>query len=294
MKTLIALENNAEAQLLQTGLESINYRVRVCHEAIGATRHLLDWQPDVLVTEEKLQRGESNSGLRLAELCRLSAEQSHGCSRTQALILVPFADWDRIERAQRTGAHVIVKASNFDAVIRYIQTVVDDLITDRMLGPTLVGIHCFTGNNPRPNCENCQWVGADIAYGRSKTDVRNLTAVRIALLNALLFRRRGQRANEIEDACRESPFLKKLLRKHVLRQSAVKMEVARLRKHFDDELTVLGMPYTGKYFLPYVTHGAETYRLSGSRRLAHIPVAASWPELSDTSCGDTIHRVHDF
>ena len=282
MKTLIALENDAEAQLLQTGLESINYRVLVCHEAIGATKHLLDWQPDVLVTEEKLERGESNSGLRLAELFRLSTEQRHGCSRTQALILVPFADWDRIKRAQRTGAHVIVKTANFDAVIRYVQTVVDDLATDRLLGPALVGIHRFTRNSPCTNCDNCQWVGAEILYGSSKTDVHNLTAVRIVLLNALLFRRRGQRPIDIENAGRESPFLKRLLGKHVLLQSAVKMEVTRLRKHFDDELKVLGTPYTGRHFLPYLTHSAETYRLSGSRRLVHIPVAASCRELSDT------------
>jgi hypothetical protein len=283
LKILIAIQHGAEGIALQQELECLGHRVECTGEFREAVKWLRDWQPDLIVTEEGLGRTQPDAGLRLAEFCRATEDQVNGWPGTRTLILIPRADWNRFRQAQQTGAHVILRAANFDAVIRYIQTVVDDLVTDRLLGPALVGIHRFTGNSPCPNCENCQWFGAEIAYGSSKTDVHNLTAVRIVLLNALLFRRRGQHPVDIENACSESPFLRRLLGRHVLRQSAVKMEATRLRRHFDDELHALGAPYTGKHFLPYLSHGAGTYCLSGNRRLVHIPVAVSWRKLSDAS-----------
>ena len=271
LKILVALPNGAERIALQQELESLGHRVECTGEFREALKWLRDWQPDLIVTEEGLGRTQPDAGLRLAEFCRATEDQVNGWPGTRTVILIPNADWNRFRQVQKTGAHVILRAPNFDTVIRYIQTVVDDLATDRLLGPALVGIHRFTGNSPCPNCENCQWVGAEIIYGSSKTDVRNLTAVRIVLLNALLFRRRGQRPIDIENACRESALLKNLLGKHAVRQSAVKMEITRLRKHLDDDLGVLGIPYTGKHFLPYIMHGAEVYCLSGNRRLIHVP-----------------------
>jgi hypothetical protein len=53
-------------------------------------------------------------------------------------------------RAHRTGAHVIVKGGNFDAAIRYVQTIADGLVTDRLLGPALVGMHRYRGKSPNP------------------------------------------------------------------------------------------------------------------------------------------------
>jgi len=48
------------------------------------------------------------------------------------------------------------------------------------------------------------------------------------------------------------------------------MEATRLRRHFDEALQSIGVPYAGEHFLPFVSHGAEIYCLSGNRRLAHI------------------------
>jgi len=273
LNILVALDNSAERIALEQQLESLGHRVECTSELGEALKWLRDWQPDLIVTAPGLGRTQPNAGLSLAEFCRATEDQVNGWNGTRTLILIPNADWDAFKQAQQTGAHVIVRASDFDAVIRYIQTLLDDVVTDRLLGPALVGLHRFIGKRPYPNCENCQWVGAEIVYGSSKIDVRDLTAVRIALLNALLFRRRGQRPIDIENACRESPFLKRLLGKHVLRQSAVKMEVTRLRKHFDHELEVLGIAYTGKHFLPSLTHSVEIYCLVGNRRLVHIPVS---------------------
>src|ERR1700683_903733 len=102
-------------------------------------------------------------------------------------------------------------------------------------------------------------------------DVQHLTPVRIAILNALLFRQRGQSAAAIANVCLETPFVKTLLGKHIVRESAVKMEITRLRGHFDKTLEAIGSHYTGKTFLSYVPHGAKTYCLTGNRRLIHVP-----------------------
>jgi hypothetical protein len=47
-------------------------------------------------------------------------------------------------------------------------------------------------------------------------------------------------------------FLKRILRKHVFRASAVKMEATRLRGNFDEALGAIGAPCRGKHFLPFV------------------------------------------
>lgn len=142
-----------------------------------------------------------------------------------------------------------------------------------MLGPVLVGIHRYKGCAPERKCDNCEWAGAIVSYGSSRTDVQHLTPVRIALLNVLLWRRRGQSPGGIEDICRESQFLKGILRKHVLRHSAIKMEATRLRGHFAEALQAIGAPCAGEHFLPFVPHGVETYCLAGNRQIIHIPDA---------------------
>jgi hypothetical protein len=278
LKIIIALQRDEEAGPLGHELECLGHRVTSCRDLGEATRWLRDWRPDLVVTEEGLGRKQPDVGLRLAEYCRATDDHVNGWPGTRTLMFIPIPDWERFKRAQKTGAHVIVKGANFDSTIRYIQTIADDLITDRIIGPVLTGMHKFEGDAPHTKCENCEWIGATVSYCNSHVDLQGLTPVRIALLNALLFRRRGQSPSAIADICLESHFIKRILQKHVVRESAIKMEVTRLRRHFDDELHALGAPYTGKHFLPYLSHGAGIYCLSGNRRLVHIPVADSWYE----------------
>jgi hypothetical protein len=271
LRILIALQKHEEADALKQGLECLGHRVQCFCDFRGALRWLRDWQPDLVVTEERLGREEPDGGLRLAEYCRATEDHVNGGPLTRTLMLIPIPDWDRFKRAQQTGAHVIAKGTNFDSAIRYIETIADNIATDRMLGPALTGIHRFRGGAPHPNCEDCEWIGANISYGSSQVEVQHLTPVRIALLNALLFRRRGQSPAAIVDICLESRFIKRILRKHVVRESAVKMEITRLRQHFEQALEAIGTHHTGKDLLPLVPHGAQTYSLSGNRRLIHIP-----------------------
>jgi CheY-like chemotaxis protein len=270
LKILIVLHGDAESGALQNELEGLGHRVQCCDNVAQAVRSLRQWQPDLMVTEERLGRKQPDAGLRLTEYCRMTEDQVNGWSGTRTLLLIPVPDWDRFKRGQRAGAHVIVKGAGLDATLRYIQTIADDLATDRVLGPALVGIHRYNGEVPVPKCENCEWVGAEVSYGSSQTDLQHLTPVRIALLNALLFRRRGQSPSEIADVCRESTFFSKILRQHILRSTAIKMEATRLRGHFDKALEAIGAPYSGEHFFPRVPHGVGAYLLSGNRRLIHI------------------------
>lgn len=193
-------------------------------------------------------------------------------------MFIPVADWDRFKRAQRTGAHVIVKGANLDAAIRYAQTIADGLTTDRMLGPALIGMHRLEGDASHPRCDNCEWVGALVSYGSSQTDLQRLTPVRIALLNMLLFRRRGQSPAALANASLECSFLRRMLRGNVLRESAIKMEMTRLRRDIEAALEAIGAPYSGDHFLPPVSHGVKAYSMAGNRRLIHIPGDdATWP-----------------
>lgn len=271
LKVLVALRDGREASVLQQELESLGHRVELCRALTEACRWLQEWQPDLLVTEEELGRQEPDAGVRLAEYCRTAEDRINGWLGTRALILIPSPDCTRFQRARQTGAHVIVKGSNFDAVIRYIQTVADNLITDRLLGPALVGIHRFRGSSPHPNCDYCEWVGARVSYGSSYSDLESLTPVRTALLNILLFRRRGQSPTAIVDLSRTCPFFREILRKRVLRESAIKMEVTRLRHEIRKALEAIGAPYRGEDFLPLVPYGVESYSLAGSRGIVHIP-----------------------
>jgi hypothetical protein len=143
------------------------------------------------------------------------------------------------------------------------------------LGPTLLGIHRFHGDTPRPKCENCEWVGASVSYGSSQADVRHLTPVRAAILNALLFRTRGQSPTSIMNMCCESIFLRTILGRHHLRDSAVRMEITRTRHNIDEALGSIGTPYSAKHFLPIVAHSVGIYRLEGNRRLIHVPSISS-------------------
>jgi len=149
--------------------------------------------------------------------------------------------------------------------------VAENLTTDKILGPALAGIHRYNGPHPTADSRHCEWIGGEILCGSSKTELRNLTSLRIVLLNALLFRYRGQSPANIENTCRESSFLAKLSKGHRLREFAIKKETTRLRKHFDDALHELGIPYTGRHFLPVPAHGAGKYCRAGNRRLLHFP-----------------------
>jgi len=73
------------------------------------------------------------------------------------------------------------------------------------------------------------------------------------------------------DACEESGFLKIFLRGHVLKETAIKMELTRLRHDLGDALQAIGAPYSAEHFLPFASHGAKRYYLAGNYRLVHIP-----------------------
>jgi hypothetical protein len=273
LKVLLASANNCETGILQEALQELGHRVLVCARFDEAAKRLNDWQPDLLLTEECIARGDRNCGLRLVELCGMATEQAQGTFCTQALILVPVADWDRMKRAQGTGAHVIVKSPSFDAVVRYVQTIADRLTTDRVLGPILFGIHRFRGVALQRFCSSCEWVGASLSYGTSQTDVP-LTSVRATILNSLLFCRRGLSPGEIAGMIDQHRFLKFLLKGKTLRPSAIKMEITRLRRDIEEALRRIGAPYGGNHFLPLVQHGFERYRLAGNWHLSHAPIDA--------------------
>lgn len=270
LKILVTLRKNEEALALQQDLECLGHRVQVCGDLSRALRWLREWQPDLLVTEETFGLEQPDAGIRLAEYCGIGRDDVNSWPGTRAMIFVPLPDWDRFKRAQRTGAHVVAKGTNFEAAIRYVQTIADRLVTDQMLGPALFGIHTFSSAGPNTVCDDCVWSGASVSYGTSRADLQ-LTPVRTALLNALLLRRRGQAPTAITNACRESRFLKRILRGRELRESAVKMEITRLRQDIGKALEVVGAPYAGEHFLPSVPHGTTSYCLTGNRRLIHVP-----------------------
>ncbi len=273
LKILIALPDIRQATTLQHDLEYLGHSIQLCQNLDMSLRLLRNWQPDLVVTDEVLERGLPDSGLRLAEYCQATADQVNGWPGTRSLVLVPVPDWDRVRRAQTAGAHVIVKGPDFEAAIRYVQTIADHLATDLTLGPVLVGLHRFLGKAPHPRCNDCEWIGVSISYGNSQTNL-DLTPVRAALLNILLFRRRSQAADTIEEVCRNSAFIARILRGRSLRESAVKMEISRLRQDIGKALQFLGAPYNGHHYLPFTQYGMQTYGLAGNRRLTHIPTGS--------------------
>jgi len=166
----VVLRNHEEGVALQNDLECLGHRLHLCREIGDALRWIQEWRPDLVIAEEGLGPEEPDAGLRLAEHCRAIENQVNGWQGTRALLLIPILDWDRFKRAQQTGAHVIVKGPHFGAAIRYIQTIADNLVTDRILGPVLVGLHRYEGLTLHPNCANCEWVGASVSYGSSQAD----------------------------------------------------------------------------------------------------------------------------
>ena len=99
---------------------------------------------------------------------------------------------------------------------------------------------------------------------------------RAAVLNARLLLRRGQSAREIAEVAETHCLLQALLKVRILRESAIKMELARLRRDIADGPERIGAPYGEQHFLPTVTHGFEKYRVT--RKLAivtHRVVAGS-------------------
>jgi DNA-binding response OmpR family regulator len=271
VKILLAFERPEEARILSTALETLDgYSTSICSELTDGVNLLRNWRPELLIADERLRRDQPDSGLRLAETCRIMAEQTHRSNGPRALILLSRADWDRMKRARYTGASVVVKGSNFDAVLRYVQMVADDMKTDRSLGPILFGFHRVKGRFSSSACDSCSWDHAAVSYGSSETDI-DLTPVRAAILNALFRLRRGQSAAEIIWTVHESIFLRSILNGRTLKETSVKMEISRLRDDIAEGLKRIGAPYRGCDLLPFVPRGIERYRLEGNWRLMHIP-----------------------
>jgi CheY-like chemotaxis protein len=270
LRILLAMKGHPEASCLRDVLEGLGHQVVIGSDFKSAVERLRLWQPDLLFAEESLGRGESEAGLRLAEICRQMAETQPGRLRFQALILLDTSDWYRLNRAKRTGAHVIVKSANFDSVVAYVRVVTDEIVTDRIAGPVLFGIHRYRGGVIRPNCENCEWLGSSVVYGHSEAQVE-LTPVRAAVLNALMFHRRSQSPSELSLAAETNDLLRCILDGHQLRASAIKMEISRLRQAIERALEVLGAPYGASIFLPAPAHGVQRYQLAGNWQLVHLP-----------------------
>jgi len=271
VKILLALESASDARTLSAALEELGHRILIGSDLNECAKFLRCWLPDMIVADVNVRRDQPESGLRLAELCRINSEGSYSSSRTHTLVLLPIADWDLMTRARSTGAQVVVRGKTFDAVVRYVETAADQLATERALGPVLLGIHRFSGEHPQKFCPSCEWEGASVLYGTSETDI-SLTPVRAAILNALFRVRRGQSAIEISRTVNDCPFLKPFLRSRILKESAVKMEITRLRQDLGKAVEAIGAPYSGEHFLPFVPHGVAKYRLAGTWRLFHISV----------------------
>lgn len=270
LKILLVMQKDWEVSWLLESLQQLEHVVKHCSDMDRANQLLETWSPDMLVVDDNLGRLQPNAGLTLAERHRATRELGPGRPQTQAIVLIPTADWDRFQTARRTGAHVIVKGSNFEKVIRYVQVVADELTTDRSLGPILLGVHGFLGNAPQRDCSTCKWIGSSIAYCRSEADV-DLPPVRATLLNVLMLHRRGQSPINISETVNGSHFLRRVLGKDFFLPTAVKMAATLLRGSFQETLEELGVPYSGAHFLPCVKHGMERYRLAGNWQLVHIP-----------------------
>lgn len=267
--------NDLEATSLQQSLAQFEHIVQNCSDMEQATKLLWTWHPDLLITEESIGRFHPQAGLRLAETCRnmhVAIPPVFDTNfATKVVLLVPVNDWSRIRRARSTGAHVLVKSANYEKVVRYIQTLVDDLITDRMLGPVLFGFHGFRGSAPDPKCNRCTWLKSGVMYDVTDKDL-DLPPIQTALLNALLMCRRGQSPGDIEIMIKQSPFFRQVLKKQTLRSSAVKMNITRLRKNIGIGLQEIGAPYDPTHFLPWVQYGIQRYHLAGNWYLIHVPL----------------------
>ncbi len=268
LKILTVLESGRDAEVLQTALESTGHIVRTCSDFAEAKGLLLDWRPDLLIAGESLGRGQCEAGLRLAEYNRDIYDQLPGRFRTQVVLLIPLPDRDRWKRAQSAGAHAILQAANFDAVVRYIDSFTDELATDRVLGPVLFGTHVFRGRAPDPDCSSCRWIGASVSYGLTEADVQ-LTPVRETLLCLLMLHRRGLTSSTMVQMIERNPLLEDILGGHLLKETAVRMEVTRLRGDITRGLSDTGAPCDGSHFLPLVRHGVRRYRLAGNWHLVH-------------------------
>ena len=266
---LIALSSFSNANLIAEAVASVHVRTYVCTTSEQANEALTQGNFDLVVVEENLGR-QRQAGLMLAERCRTSRELAVGRMGARAIVVVGDPDWDRVHRARHTGASVVV-SSDPSALICHIQTAIDGLMTDAILGPTLYAIHKVWGKAPVSQCDRCVWHGATISYSSSDVDL-HCTPVRETLLNALMFVRRGQTAAHIVEVVHHSRFLQSLLRGKTLKESAVKMEMARLRDDFDRGLRAIGAPYQGIHFLPTVAYETRSYRLHGNWNIVHLPI----------------------
>jgi len=282
VKILLGLERESEAQALAAELEMLKHKTVIGLDLDECVKLLRHWRPDMIVVDERIRRDQPESGLRLAELSRLHAEGSYSSSGTRVLVLLPTADWNRMRRAQFTGAHAIVKGTNFNAVVRSVEASADNLITDRLLGPVLLGVHRFSDRLPHRLCKTCKWERASVCYGMSEAEI-DLTPIRTAILNALFWVRRGQSATEIAWTVSNSAFLQAILRSRLLKETAVKMEISRIRDSITKALERIGAPYNGCHFLPPVPHGVGRYRLGGNWAVQHYLVDIARSENARTA-----------
>lgn len=272
LKIVSALTAETQAKQLQNCLEALGHRVATCPELQAAKILISSWHPDLIITEENLGH-QADAGLELAKFCRQESVNGTGRTGIQVIVLVCGSDWCRFSRARSTGAHILLTTQDFSAVERYVQCVADQLVTDRIFGPTLTGIHMFDGADPQRNCATCSWYGCSISYGTSEV-WPTLQPGRIAILNVLMSRRRGLTPREIVADAHSNSLVRALLNGHRLLPTSIKMNVTRLRRNFTSGLDNIGAPYTGSHFLPELDYGCERYRLSGNWQLVHIPLTA--------------------
>jgi CheY-like chemotaxis protein len=268
LKILLAIKAE-DAANLRRALEDLGHRVEWCSQLEPAVLKLRTWQPDLLIVDEGLDRRAPEAGIRLATMCWELAETSPGRQGTQAILLVTSAEWSHFAAARRTGAHVVHKTADLGATIRYVQAVSDQLATDRILGPVLIGVHGYYGVAPEPDCAHCEWRGSSLLYGTSRRDL-GFYPLGVLILNILMARRRGQSVDEMAQLAGKNAFLRRLHGKRPFQTTSVKMEVTRMRQTIRDECDNLGSSCGGTHFLPTVRHGFERYRLTGNWQLLHV------------------------
>lgn len=267
LRVLLALTNTEEVECLRAHVEDRGHSVSVLECSSSLPDIAADI--DVLICDDRWNRPHHQDGLWLAEQCRGLNEHRLGRLRTQAILLISSRDWFQFLNARRTGAHVVVRPK-IDLVLRYIDVVAEELINDRILGPMLVGLHTPRGSSgTHDDCSFCEWIGCSLLYGTSEVNVL-LPATGTAVLNALMFRRRGQSPEQISSEIRSHSFLRRLVLGRTVSARSIKMEISRIRKAIDNGLRLLGAPYRSIDLLPNLEYAHRQYHLSGNWQIVHL------------------------
>jgi hypothetical protein len=236
-----------------------------------ASKSLISGQWDCLIASESLETPHDCLGIQLARLA-FSLNYMPVRSRVIHTILhVPVHDSARYEQASRTGASVIMGRCDVEDVVAEMRLLARVIVSDSQTGPMLLGIHRFTGETHRDDCNTCHWENGLVKFGFKEPEV-DLPAKDLAILNCFMMFRKGFSPEELVAQIYSNTFLRRLLRGESLVSSAIKMRIHRIRERLGATLQGLPGGYTGFYFVPGVRHGYRRYKLGGRYRVIHVPV----------------------